>query len=551
MKNIKKKSQINLIWDIDDLPIKFPLKIRVAYEKIYLKNRKNYTNWVDKIGRKSSKNIDWWMTSPSFRNPYVSKLLNYLCVIDTLYILRFKNIKLYTESRVFGRLIIETFKNENIEINIKQGNRSSFNKFKIFFKSIIYQSFIYLLIKFTKKKEKFENKKIILVDKFITFKEKQNLGYFPELHNLKNVRVVPTFMPTLSIFNLIKIFSYIKKNPHKFIYKEQYLKFKDLFFSFTHIFRRKQFSNTKFYYKKINLSKLVHEELENYVDFYSINNGLLNYKFFYRLSKSGTNVIKSFNWFENQIIDKGWNFGFRKYFPKNQLNSYGYQDFSKHFNLISNSPSNLEKTSMVIPNKIIIISSFFKKITNEFTKCQKLIIGQSERFKKLTKIKLVPLKKRNKVLVILSGIKNIDKELINFVLETCKFSKKIQIYIKSHPILNIDEIISKNILPNNIILYTGDLEKILKKSLITITAGPSSALLESVSFGSFNILPAIECGTINNAKIFNLNKNEFSVVNNSRELKTKIIDVFKKKNQINVKKRLIINSKSINLKKLI
>ena len=37
---MKKKSQINLIWDVDDLPIKFPSKIRDTYEKIYLKNRK-------------------------------------------------------------------------------------------------------------------------------------------------------------------------------------------------------------------------------------------------------------------------------------------------------------------------------------------------------------------------------------------------------------------------------------------------------------------------------------------------------------------------------
>ena len=70
------------------------------------------------------------------------------------------------------------------------------------------------------------------------------------------------------------------------------------------------------------------------------------------------NIYKSFNWFENQIIDKGWNYGFRKYFPKNQLNSYGYQDFNKHFNLLSNSPSKLEKSSKVIPNKIIIISKY-------------------------------------------------------------------------------------------------------------------------------------------------------------------------------------------------
>ena len=551
MKNIEKKSQINLIWDTDDLPIKFPSKIRDVYEKIYLKNRKNYTNWIDKIGKKYSNNIDWWMTLPSFRNPYVSKMLNYLCVIDTLSKLKFTSITLYTNSKVFGKLITRTFKNSNIEVKIKTKNIGIFPKFKNFFKSIIYQLFIFLFIKILKKKEKFDNSKIVLIDKFITFKETQNLGYFPEFRNSKNIKIVPTFIPTLNILKLIKIFNYIKKNPRRYIYKEQYLSFKDLCYSFSHIYRRRQFLKNKYCYKNIDLSEIIYNELNDYDDFYSINNGLLNYKFFYKLSKNKVNIHKSFNWFENQIIDKGWNYGFRKYFPKNQLNSYGYQDFNKHFNLLSNSPSKLEKTCKVIPNKIIIISRFFKKITNEFNKNQKLIIGQSERFKKLTKIKLIPFKKRKKILIILSGIKTIDKELINMAIKTCEISKKTQIYIKPHPILNIDDIISKNILPINIFLYNGDLKKILKNSLITITAGPSSALLESISFGSFNILPKLECGTLYNAQIFNLKKNEYSLVNNSRELENKINYVLKNKAKIKVKKRSIIDSKSVKITSLL
>ena len=550
MKNIIKKSQINIIWDIDDLPIRFPTKIKNAYEKIYLKNRKNYTNWVDKIGKKSSNNIDWWMTSTSFRNPYVSNLLNYLCVIDTLKVLKTENISLHTDSKVFGSLITKIFGNSNIKVKVKSKDKRTLTKIKNYLKSCIYQLFIFLFIKFLKKKEKFKNREIVLIDKFITLKKKQNLGYFPEFHNFKNVRIVPTFIPTLNLVKLLRIFSYINNNPHKFIFKEQYLNFKDLFYSFTHIIRRKQFLKIRFNYKKINISELIHNELDNYDDFYSINNGLLNFRFFYRLSKDGINVSKSFNWFENQIIDKGWNLGFRKYFPKNQLNSYGYQDFNKHFNLISNSPSNLEKKCKVIPNKIIIISNLFKRITNEFVK-NKLIIGQSERFKNLSNIKLVPFKKRKKILIILSGIKKIDKELINIVIKTCKLSKNIQMYVKPHPILEIEKIISKNYLPMNMILYYGDLKKILRESLITITAGPSSALLESVSFGSYNILPKIECGTINNAQIFKLKKNEYSLINNSKELKIKINQIIYNKSKIKMKKRLVINFKSVRLKNLI
>ena len=51
-------------------------------------------------------------------------------------------------------------------------------KIKNFFKSTIYQLFIFLFIKILKKEGKFDNSKIVLIDKFITFKETQNLGYF-------------------------------------------------------------------------------------------------------------------------------------------------------------------------------------------------------------------------------------------------------------------------------------------------------------------------------------------------------------------------------------
>ena len=155
-----------------------------------------------------------------------------------------------TSSKVFGKLITKNFKNSNIEVKIKPKNSGFFSIIKNFFKSTIYQLFIFLFIKILKKKEKFDNRKIVLIDKFITLRETQNLGYFPEFKNSKNIKIVPTFIPTLNIFNLIKIFSYIKKNPRKYIYKEQYLSFEDLCFSFSHIFRRRQFLKINIIIKK-------------------------------------------------------------------------------------------------------------------------------------------------------------------------------------------------------------------------------------------------------------------------------------------------------------
>ena len=88
------------------------------------------------------------MTLPSFRNPYVSKLLNYLCVIDTLNILKLKISIVYTNSKIFAKLINRTFNRSNIEVRIKTKNSGSLQKFKNFFKSTIYQLIIFLFIKF-------------------------------------------------------------------------------------------------------------------------------------------------------------------------------------------------------------------------------------------------------------------------------------------------------------------------------------------------------------------------------------------------------------------
>ena len=333
------------------MPINYPLEVKDTYRKIYYRNRKNYTNWVDKIGKKFSSDIDWWMTLPSYRNPYAGKLLNYLTVLDTIQKLKKKEIILKTKSPNFVSIVKANFGSSNIKAEINS-KKESFGSITLkYIKSLIFQVFLYIFISISQKKEEISGKKIVLIDKFFTFKKKQNLNYFPNLGKIKNIRIIPTIIPTFNLIKLIKILRSLNKNKEKIIFKEQYLKLSDLFFAFSHFFRRKKFLNKIYYYKSINISELVSEEILNYDDFYSINNGLLNYKFFYRLSKNRVNVLKSFNWFENQIIDKGWNLGFRNFFTNQQKNSFGYQDFNKQFNIISNSPSLLEKFSKVTPEK--------------------------------------------------------------------------------------------------------------------------------------------------------------------------------------------------------
>lgn len=521
-KEKKDFSKHKLEWNIESPPINFPKIVRKSYEFNYLKNKKKYTLWVDKCGKLNKSNIDWWMTLPSYRNPYISNIFNYLTVLDTLSSIKNKkiNLKILTKSKQLSKVIKIYFKN-SFEVEI-QKNNTKYLIIKNLLKSIIFQLVLFLFIKLFIKKQFYSKKKISIIDQFITHNEKQNSNFykdFSDTRELKNL-ISPTFIPTLNFFKLFKSIFYLIKKNNNFIFKEHYLKLSDIIYSFNHIFRRRKFFKHKIKYKNFDLSNLLKEETEGYSDFFSINTGILNYIFFKRSAAEKINFVKSINWFENQIIDKGWNLGFRTFYSKYEKSSFGYQDFSKHYNLMSNSPTEFEYRSKTTPEKIIIISPIFKKITKEFFSKQKIIVGQSWRFRNLTKAKKKKLnkKKREMILLVLCGIKKIDAELLKVAVETCKMSPQLSIFVKPHPILNIKNISLKSDIPKNLFNTDGNLQNLLQQSLACITAGPSSTILENSKLGLNTILVNVEAGTKENIKMFKLKKKRYFIIENFKEL---------------------------------
>ena len=326
-----------------------------------------------------------------------------------------------------------------------------------------------------------------MIDTFLTFNKNFNNQLYPFVPKKvgKTVLFVPTITHTLRFYRLIKLI--VKMDKSNYLFKEHYLTFKDLFFSFFHFYRKKKFLNSTYNYKKYNLSRIVNEEIDNYDNLNSIIVGILNFNFFKNISNY-LSIKKSINWFENQVIDRGWNLGFRTFFKKHEKNSFGYQNFTRHYNLISFSPSEFENKSKVTPEKIIVISKFFHKISKEFFKKQISILGPTNRFKNISKTKIKNSKKRNQIILILSGIREIDRSLIKFVLNACLLDKKFKVYVKDHPIMPLNKIISLKNIPTNLIPVNQKLDNLLKKSFISITSGPTSAIQESYIMNNFLIL---------------------------------------------------------------
>ena len=241
--------------------------------------------------------------------------------------------------------------------------------------------------------------------------------------------------------------------------------------------------------------------------------------------------------------------GYRKYFKKYEKNSFGYQNFTRHYNLISFSPSVPESVSKITPNKIIVISKYFKKIAKEFNKKQLVILGPTNRFENFI-LKKIKNSKKEKILLVLSGILQIDKALIRIVKETCNLNKKITIYLKDHPILPLDNIIKKNLLPKNLIKTNENLDTLLQKCLITIISGPTSVIKESQNMNNIILLPNIEVGTEINAKRLKLNKKNYFVVNSKKEILETINLIKNKKFKFNKTKNKIIFFENVNDKNI-
>ena len=113
-----------IYWDLDDkFEISSPIIRNVIFKK-KLTMRKQFCNWIEKISANHTKDLDWWLTIPSSRNPYLSNLFDSICILETLDILLKKEyiIHIKTSSKNLFQVLQETkfVKKKNLKIFLKE-----------------------------------------------------------------------------------------------------------------------------------------------------------------------------------------------------------------------------------------------------------------------------------------------------------------------------------------------------------------------------------------------------------------------------------------------
>ncbi|MBL6758690.1 MAG: hypothetical protein ISQ17_02955 [Pelagibacteraceae bacterium] len=480
------KSRID--WNLDLLPSEYPIQIKNIYYKNYSSERVNFSNWIDELNKDFKNDIDWWLLYPSSRNPNYSNLFHYICILETFNKIK-KNktsIQITTSSEILFNLIkVKNLKNHKVELIKKKDEKRKF--YIDFVKSFFFQLYLFFFVRFFVKKRKikedifihtYPNNKLEKVERLFQFKDKKYLNKYI---------LVPSFLISKNFLFLSKLILKISKN--NYVFKEHYLKLFDLIYAFKLIFRVKKFKKKYIKFKNIDFSSLIFSEISNLKNFNTYVIGIMNYKFVEKLKAKEIKIKKSICWYENHEL-KGWNMGFRKFFP--DVKTIGYQGFSPLLPLMNSFPTKNEEKFKVIPEKIIVTSNKYNQILNEFNKDIKITVGPTLVFKDVFK----KFKKRTsiKYLVIFNEIKNANIQLLNWLNYISNNGVEISFYIKTPKILDMSMEIEKFKNNKNFKFTDKNLPDLMKKSKYVITGGVglSSVSLEAISYKCRLLIPVVD-----------------------------------------------------------
>ena len=234
------------------------------------------------------------------------------------------------------------------------------------------------------------------------------------------------------------------------------------------------------------MSDVISNELnDNMISYAASIESILTMKFIKNISKLNIKVKLTIDWFENQINDRGWNYGFNKYFP--DVETKGYRGLIPSDLLLSEMyPTEDANINGMLPKKICVIGSSLKDQIKKYIKNVDIEVAPAFRFQHIWEKKYLPSKEHYIVFVALPINFSDSIFILNLVLESLSdfHYKNFEVFIKPHPTIT-SKVIKKHIkrnIPNFIKFCEGITQNILFKTNLLIS-GMSSICLEGLAIG--------------------------------------------------------------------
>ena len=369
-------------------------KLNPLFNKIANDVRSNFNDLVSKISEPNKTCIDWWVGGPASRNTLVSPFFHYYCafhLVDELCRKNYDISEIIVESFALEKILKQYFRVNGKSIQIKyKGKRlnSHFKQFIIPFVKIPLLLFRRIYQCLCAKKTKYlqrpiSDKNLTLIDVFVfpgyISKDRYYNGLWDNLNSKERETTffVPTFVG-IPRKKILSTYEELRTADRNFLIKDDYLKIRDLLFATGHYFRLFKIKIIQARVFGIDISSLVKEELRSMQGYSGAVKGLLNYRFVKRIKEQKIKLRLVIDWFENQIVDKGWNAGFIKYYS--DITIIGYRGYIPSLQYLCSYPSKIENSSGILPSQIAVVGNGFINSTKEFAPSLKVEVSPAFRF---------------------------------------------------------------------------------------------------------------------------------------------------------------------------
>jgi len=478
--------------------------------------RKPFNDCIAKLYKGRENDIDWLFSSVASRNIYFSPMFLNCCYLAlVLKLVEIKNLpeKIVVDSKAMKITLENYFLRTGLSISVEY-QLSFIKKIKNRIVPLLqwFSNCFYFINQYTKLRNAFKydynsSQSITLLDTFILHNSFANGIYndryyynlldFLSYEERKLIYYLPTFY---QIKDYYKIILAMKNAKEQFILKECFLKWRDYWFAFGHFGRMLRLKVHYSYFLDFNITGLIKEEIYHCSCNSSTIIGILNYRFAQRLKEQEINVRLVIDWFENQIVDRGLNAGFRKYYPNTPVVGYvGGPYLDNNIHVI---PTIIEEESMVIPQYIEVMGAGMIEQTKEFNQYLNVDVAPALRFQHIwCDGNHYPDHNAFTILVALPIILKDGNDILELLNDVFKKNEIIscRLFIKPHPTNKIDTI--KEFFgiewPKIFEFVSGDFYDCLEKSDLVITNG-SSTCMETIAKGIPVIIVGNQSGLTQN-----------------------------------------------------
>lgn len=371
--------------------------------------------------------LDWWLSSPPSRNPFISPLSHHLRVISYFAEVCQRGGEIGLREIIVNSPALQEILEQLLQkcgcrgvvVNCKNEFRLSKALFSLL-RNIAGHGLRYLILGFPRFKLSDASRIVVLVDTFILKEWVGGDRYYGGSISLlsdkerETIWQVPEFLSS-SPYELRAQQRLLRDSKDNYLFKETVLTFPDYFFAI-----RKALSQPKVpglmnaTCCQLPVHSLIKEEMARRNGFDQTVRGWLNYRFFKRLNTLGVKPRRIIDWFENQSIDKGWQKGINEFFSDSQ--SLGYQAFPDVPSYHCMFPTEAERLASVLPTELAVIGDGYVASRRRYCPELRVITAPAFRFGYLWRDRGVALSRRKSVLVCLPIDAAIATELLRCIL---------------------------------------------------------------------------------------------------------------------------------------